>query len=68
MIQYVVLTLVAYPVFYEFTSVTFKSLLPLIDTFVAADAAPQTNKKWLWSPFRPTGAKLLNFELGYHMF
>ena len=40
-IQYVVLTLVAYPVFYEFTSVTFKSLLPLIDTFVAADAAPQ---------------------------
>ena len=44
-IKYVVLTLVAYPVFYEFTSVTFKSLLPLIDTFVAADAAPQTNKK-----------------------
>ena len=46
-IQYVKkkLTLVAYPVFYEFTSVTFKPLLPLIDTFVAADAAPQTNKK-----------------------
>ena len=38
-IQYVVLTLVAYPVFYEFKSVTFKSPLPLIDTFVAADAA-----------------------------
>ena len=38
-IQYVVLTMVAYPVFYEFTSVTCKSLLPLIDTFVAADAA-----------------------------